>query len=183
MTNIIVVFPKIEDAKSIRNLLVKNGFNVIGACTTGAQVLTYAEELADGIVVSGYKLADMMYTELREYLPDYFELLLLASRGKLDEAVGSNVICVEMPLKIHELLSTVNMLVEAMERRKRRRRMQPKVRNEEDSRTIDSAKALLMERNNMTEDEAHRYLQKNSMDSGTNIVETAQMVLSLYGDV
>ena len=44
---------------------------------------------------------------------------------------------------------------------------------------IDKAKALLMERNNMTEEEAHRYLQKCSMDSGTNMVETAQMVISL----
>ena len=36
-----------------------------------------------------------------------------------------------------------------------------------------------MERNNMTEEEAHRYIQKCSMDSGTNLVETAQMVLTL----
>ena len=44
---------------------------------------------------------------------------------------------------------------------------------------IAKAKALLMERNNMTEAEAHRYIQKCSMDSGTNLVETAQMVISL----
>ena len=31
----------------------------------------------------------------------------------------------------------------------------------------------------MTEEEANRYLQKTSMDSGTNLVETAQMVLSM----
>ena len=31
----------------------------------------------------------------------------------------------------------------------------------------------------MTEAEAHCYLQKCSMDSGTNMVETAQMIMSL----
>ena len=36
-----------------------------------------------------------------------------------------------------------------------------------------------MGRNNMTEEEAHRYLQKRSMENGTGLVETAQMVLSL----
>jgi response regulator NasT len=36
-----------------------------------------------------------------------------------------------------------------------------------------------MERNGMSEEEAHRYIQKTSMDSGTNMVETAQMVISL----
>ena len=29
----------------------------------------------------------------------------------------------------------------------------------------------------MTESEAHRYIQKCSMDSGTNLVETSQMII------
>ena len=33
----------------------------------------------------------------------------------------------------------------------------------------------------MAELEAHRYLQKCSMDSGTNMVETAWMIISLSG--
>ena len=47
---------------------------------------------------------------------------------------------------------------------------------------ISEAKALLMERNHMSEEEAHRYLQKSSMDSGTNMLETAQMVLTIMRD-
>ena len=34
----------------------------------------------------------------------------------------------------------------------------------------------------MSEEEAHRYLQKSSMDSGTNMVETAEMVLSIMAE-
>ena len=30
----------------------------------------------------------------------------------------------------------------------------------------------------MTEEEAHRYIQKRSMDNGTGLTETAQMILS-----
>ena len=44
---------------------------------------------------------------------------------------------------------------------------------------LEEAKGLLMERNGMSEEEAHRYIQKCSMDSGTNLVETAEMVLSM----
>jgi response regulator NasT len=44
---------------------------------------------------------------------------------------------------------------------------------------IQRAKLLLMERNNMSEEEAHRYIQKTSMDSGTNLVEMAEMILSM----
>ena len=41
---------------------------------------------------------------------------------------------------------------------------------------------MLMNRNNMTEEEAHRYLQKTSMDNATGMVETARMVLRLMVD-
>ena len=33
----------------------------------------------------------------------------------------------------------------------------------------------------MTEEEAHRYIQKISMDSAINFVETAEMILELNG--
>ena len=55
------------------------------------------------------------------------------------------------------------------------------VRSENDRKVITAAKELLMERNQMTEDEAHHYIQKLSMDSGNNIVETAEMILELNG--
>ena len=37
MVNVIVLFAKIEEAKSIKNLLVRHGINVTQVCTTGAQ--------------------------------------------------------------------------------------------------------------------------------------------------
>ena len=32
----------------------------------------------------------------------------------------------------------------------------------------------------MSQEEAHHYLQKRSMDTGVNIIETAQMVLEIF---
>ena len=84
-----------------------------------------------------------------------------------------------MPLKVQELVNTVNMMVDNMERRRRKRRLTPKVRNDKDAAMIAEAKELLMNRNHMTEEEAHRYIQRSSMDTGTNMVETAQMVLTM----
>ena len=55
-------------------------------------------------------------------------------------------------------------------------------RTEQEQNYINNAKWLLMERNHMTEQEAFRYIQKSSMDSGTNMVETAQMILLLIYD-
>ena len=64
-------------------------------------------------------------------------------------------------------------------RRKKKQRQNVTQRSEAEQKLVDEAKAILMERNNLSEEEAHRYIQKCSMDSGTNLVETAQMVLSM----
>ncbi len=179
MTNVIVLFPKIEDAKNIRNLLVRHGFRVSAVCTTGAHALASANGLGDGILVCGYKYPDMMYTELADCLPTHFEMLLMASQRVLSECVGSGIMSVAMPLKVQDLLNTLEMMVAGVERKRKKRKAMPKVRSDEDRKVLDEAKALLMERNGMTEEEAHRYIQKCSMDSGTNLVETAEMVLSM----
>ena len=91
----------------------------------------------------------------------------------------SGVVCLPMHLKVHDLLSTLDMMLQAQQRIRRKLRSRPRERSKEEQDLINEAKALLMDRNNMTEAEAHRYIQKCSMDSGTNLVETAQMIISL----
>ena len=49
MTNIIVVFPKLEDAKNIRNILARSGLQITAVCTSGANALAAMEGLNDGI--------------------------------------------------------------------------------------------------------------------------------------
>ena len=40
--NMIVVFPKIEHAKSVRSILQRSGYTVDAVCTSGAQALRAA---------------------------------------------------------------------------------------------------------------------------------------------
>ena len=181
MAKIIVAFPNRTNAANIRNILVRGGYSVIGVCTTGAQVLQYAELLDEGILVCGYKLPDMLYTHLREYLPLEFEILLVASQDKWQEDI-KGVVCLSAPLKVYDLMSTMEMMQQAMDRRRRIRKKEKRAKNPDQQKKIREAKELLMERNRMSEEEAHRYLQKCSMDSGTNLVETAEMVLSVMAE-
>ena len=83
------------------------------------------------------------------------------------------------PLHVNELLSTMEVMSYAYSRWRKKMRAKPRVRSREEQQTIERAKMLLMERNGLTEPEAHRYLQKASMDNGTGVVETADMILSL----
>lgn len=192
MTGIVVVFPRMEDARAIKNLLVKSGFAVHAVATTGAQAITSLEDLDDGIVVSGYKLADMMYHELSECLPERFMMLLLASRQHLSECGynrnrecdcdAGNLTCLSMPMKVHELVDAVRGLERQCERNRKKRRENPREKSPEEIALIEQAKELLMEKRGMTEMQAHKYLQKCSMDSGRSIAESAQMVLMLTED-
>ena len=179
MTNIIVAFPKQDNARNIKKILMQNGHHVDAVCSTGAQVLQSAGELGGGIVVCGYRFVDMMYTELHEYLPVQFEMLLVASPANCGNRDVENLVCLATPLKVNELLDTVEMMEYTITRRRKKLKQIPKERTKDEQELINEAKALLMERNNLSEEEAHRYIQKRSMDNGTGLTETAQMILSL----
>lgn len=179
MTSVIVVFPKAEDGKSIRNLLARHGYDVAAVCTRGSQVLNYVDMMNDGIIISGYKFSDMYYTELKNSLPQGFDMLLLASPRVCGECSEQDIICITMPLKVQDLISTLEMMCMNQMRRRKKLRAKPKQRTEAEKKILWEAKAILMERNHMTEEEAHRYIQKCSMDSGTSLTETAQMVITM----
>ena len=110
MENVVVVFPKLDDGNKIKAVLVKNGINVDYVCTSGAQALEYVNKLNEGIVVCSYRFTDMYYTQLKEDLPDGFEMLLVASKGHWLDGEDTHIIKIGTPLKIFDLLNTVHMM-------------------------------------------------------------------------
>lgn len=179
--NIIVVFPKTEQAKNVRGILQKSGYNVDAVCCSGAQALRAANDLDGGIIICTCRLPDMVYSELYEYLTPRFDMLLIGPESQIGQRETEEIVALAAPLKVHELLQTVAMMAEMYVRKKKKRKQKPKVRSVQQNRIISQAKLLLMERNRFSEDEAHRYLQKCSMESGSGLVETAQMIISLMG--
>ena len=63
--------------------------------------------------------------------------------------------------------------------RTRKKKRKPGQRTKEEQAVINQAKEVLMDKNNMSENEAHRYIQKSAMDSGRTMVETAEMILAI----
>lgn len=181
MASVIIAMPKADDAKKIGDIINRYSLGTVTICTSAAQALASAVNLESGVIICSYKIADMHYTQLKEYLPEDFSLLLLSSLTELDY-VPNDIMVVSYPIKVSDLVNTTEMLLEQIRRRIKKRKSQPKKRTPEEQRIIDEAKALLMERNHMTEPDAFRYIQKCSMDSGTNLVETAQMVLLLISE-
>lgn len=181
MSSIIIVLPKLEDAKHIRDILSRRGLTAAAICTTASKVLSDVHHLDSGVVICSYRLPDMHYTQLAEYLPEYFEMLLLTSSTEVGNC-PPGIVSLTYPIKPNDLVSTIIMMLEQLDRRLKKKKTIPKKRTEREQNYINNAKWVLMERNNMTEQEAFRYIQKCSMDSGTNMVETAQMILLLIYD-
>lgn len=181
MSIIIVVMPKVEDAKKIRRILVNHGFTDTIFCPTGAGALMEINKYTSGLVVSGYRLSDMYYRELSENLPKYFDILLIGSASAVSDN-PSGLMSLTTPLKVFDLVNTVEMMIRQIDRRLKQDKRKPKKRSEREENYIHNAKRLLMDRNNLSEEEAHRYIQKCSMDNATNMVETAQMILMLIYD-
>ena len=179
MVSAIIVFSKLEDAKNIRNILQRAGYPTAAVCTSGIQALSYADQLGEGLVICGYRVNDMIYSELREDLPPDFEMILVASKQVLSDYSQGDVVALSTPLRVNDLINTVEMITTGLLRKKKINK-QRKERTEEEKKLLREAKELLMDRNHMTEEEAHRYLQKCSMDSGNSLMETAQMIFSLY---
>lgn len=182
MNNIIVAFPKEDVARNIKKILAQSGYPVVSVCTTGAQALASVNNLETGIIVCGYRFVDMMYTEVYEYLPKGFQMLLIASPTNVIDNSVENLISLLLPLKVHELMQTVEMMDGYITRYKKRQKKKPKIRSEAELEIIDRAKRRLMERNGLSEEEAHRYIQKRSMEDGTGLVEISEMILSLISE-
>ncbi len=181
MSVVIIALKKQETAGKIRSVLVSHGFPNVVCVPNGAAALLEAGKDTFGIVISGYSLPDMYYKELSESLPSYFQLLFVG-KPEMIQSNDAGILALSVPLRVSDLISTVSMMLSQLQRSRKRDQKKPKKRTWQEENYIRNAKFLLMERNHLSEEDAHRYIQKCSMDNGTNMVETAQMILTLMYD-
>ena len=178
--NIIVVFPKKDFAKKIYSVLQKNGFHVVSVCYTGAQGIMAIEQYEKGVVLSGIRFSDMTYQTIKENLTNSFEMIVLASQNQWEQYGEDDVSFLPVPFKVYDLVETVNDYIWGLEQRLKKQKTKPKARSEKEKGLILEAKERLMQRNQWTEEKAHRFLQKASMDGGRSLVETAEMILEMF---
>ncbi len=179
MGSIIIAMPKYDNALKVSEIIKRSDISeIVTICTIGSDVLRKVEDMDVSIVVCTRKLRDMGYEELSGLLPPHVKMLLLTKDPDL-EPFSSEIIKLLMPFKVADFTGTLRMLLSRDYYPKRKKRT---LRSPEEQRIIDKAKAILMERNDMTEPDAFRYIQKTSMDTGRTLIESAQMILILNGD-
>ena len=176
MQTVIVAFESGANRDKIREILEREGEFSCLVCRSAAEVKRAAHKQHRSLIVCGFKLADETCEELFHDLRSDCFMLMVAPQASLELSETEGIFKLQSPIGRGELLASVRMLVQFQ--RYIPREKGPAKRGEEEYRLIAQAKAVLMDRHGMTEDQAHRFLQKQSMDNGARLTDTARMVLA-----
>ncbi|MBQ9329414.1 MAG: ANTAR domain-containing protein [Oscillibacter sp.] len=177
MDRLVVAFSSDEAQRRIRRLLESEGYSPFLCCAAGAEAVRAVRKMGSGTVICGSRLRDMTANQLAADLLGQAVVLVVAAAERLDLCEGENLYKLASPATRSDFFSVLELTRQVEERRLRR---PPPRRDASEQRLIREAKALLMSVNRMSEAEAHRFLQRASMNSGLKLAEAAQTIIQTY---
>lgn len=181
MKSVIIAFQNPEAAETIRRVVQLGGYGVCGVCSGGAEVLRMLEWSTASTVVCGYRLKDTTAADIYPDLPRGVGMLVLLAQNQAGTVeLPYGIQSINLPVSrtaLLDALKTVIMINDKPAVKKSGEDKRPG-RSDSDKQTIARAKKLLMEQNNMTEDQAHRFIQRVSMNNGSKMVDTAAAILA-----
>lgn len=174
MEQVILAFEGEKNVRRIRDIIENAGLAECLVCHSAAEVKRLAGQQGINTVICGYKLPDETAQSLAADLPEYCSILVLAVQSMLELIDDEEIFKLSAPASKNDLLAMVRMLLLRGRRAERYIRSR---RPAEEISLIEDAKRLLITERGMSEEEAHRFLQKKSMDAGMKLIQTAQMIL------
>ena len=173
MRDVIIASKNPRAAERVRSVLQSAQIFSNCICASGAEVLQYASIRPDAVVVCGKLSDNMPPVRLAKLLPNGFDVVWLLHSGESPSGFCGNLVPLFSPIGRAQLCDTVRMLAATGAETVRPRRE----RKEEEESLLREAKVRLMERHAVSEREAHRLLQRRSMESGMKLTEVARLVL------
>lgn len=174
MERVVLAFSKDETAEKIRRMLDGSGYEVYAVCRSKAELLRSVADIDDVLIIMGYKLPDGVVDDVFEDLREGQKILSIVKPERESEIYNDDIFVVTLPLNRQLLIKSIETFVGIIERQKHRVKRTP-----EEVKIINDAKAYLMEKHMMTEEKAHRFIQKRSMDTGSKFIDTARSILNI----
>jgi len=175
MDKVIVAFESEKTALRVREIIEAAGLASCSVCRSAAEVKRLVNKQGLTTVICGYKFGDETAESLFSDLPANCSMLVVAVQSLLGLIEDDGIFRLSAPVSRGDLAASVRMLLQMSHRLERFVRPH---RSEEEQAVIREAKAVLMDRGGMTEEQAHRFLQKKSMDHGAKLIQTAQAVIA-----
>lgn len=168
-----------EVSQKIKTILVSNGINVITVCNSGSEVIRSIKQFSPSIVISGYKFNDMNLIDIYERTGDDCSFLAIVNEPyKSFIQEETDIICISSPINTSLLLNTLDIIYQSG---RKINKLKEKVSNLEikitERKIIEKAKGIIMKEMNLDEQEAYRYMQKNSMDFGLKMIDYAKKII------
>ena len=147
------------------------------AQTTPAMAMAPPRTQGSAAVICGFRLRDMTADVLAADLRGLAAVMAVTKASYLELCGGENLFKLPVPASRAEFIATLNLMLDFEAAHLRH---PASGRREEERRVIRQAKELLMDVNRMTEEEAHRFLQKRSMERGIWMAVAARWVIDSY---
>ena len=171
------VFPAFENEQTCRSLywgLKEAGLPVLEQHHAGATVIRAVRRSGGGLVLCGARLPDMTALQLSLILGDDALIVSLTHAFGRADPKEDRLLLLEMPPTMSELAQRVRILLRNEEERQRDLHRTRSAREEE---TIRQAKLFLAKHFGLDEGEAHRFLQRVSMQEGIRMSMAAQKII------
>ena len=171
------VFPAFTNQQTCQRLsraLRAEGLPLMETHIAGATVIRAVRRSGGGLVLCGPRLSDMTAADLSRILGEAALVVVLQRSSRCPENAGEGLVLMEMPLNVRELAEKIRFLLRSEEKRQWALHRNRSAQEEE---TIRLAKLLLSERHNIDEGDAHRLLQRVSMQEGIRMSLVAQRII------
>ncbi|MBE6054801.1 MAG: ANTAR domain-containing protein [Clostridium sartagoforme] len=179
--DVIIALNNDEISQKIKTILTGNGFNVITVCKSGNELIRSIKQFSPSIVISGFKFKDMNLLEIYENIGDECSFLAIVNEPyKSFVQEETDIFCISSPINTLLLLNTLDIIYQS---ERKVNKLKEKVNDLEvkinERKIIEKAKGIIMKQMGLNEQEAYRYIQKNSMDSGLKMIEFAKEIILL----
>jgi AmiR/NasT family two-component response regulator len=177
---LIIALSNIETSNKLKSLLTQEGYEIIAMCTSGNELIRMVLQFSPDLVLVGYKFKDMSLLDVYETLVDATSFLAIVNepyKSFIEE--DTDIYCIGTKISNVLLTNAIDLIFQSKKRIKKLRAQVEKLEHTiEDRKLIEKAKGQLMSTSGLTENEAFRYMQKISMDSGRRMKDIASLILS-----
>ncbi len=172
MTNIIIALNNKIACKGLMQALVSvRNLGVLTTTSGGNETICRVRQLGgSGVIICSIQMEDMHFSKLLNAVPTSYKLLVLQKQRASFSINNERVAVLAIPLNKSSLIATIETL--ALSKVIKEELIAPKD-------TLNKAKFILMRRNLMTEPQAHRFIQKKSMDIRSDIYQVANSIINI----
>lgn len=181
---VVVAVKNVELGNRIRHVLSNNCYDVLDLCVSGNEVIRRIRMFKPEVAIINYELPDITGLEVSKIIiEDRLCTAILLTNETQKEYVEHTIndvdlVCLNKPFNKTLLLHTMELVIRSKrEIRKLETELIDLRKNLESKKLIDQAKFVLMQKKGLSEPEAYRKIQKQSMDSGVPMKDIAKIII------